>query len=61
MPSLWQESFGLVAVEAQRHSLDGSSNVNHECQAQLRGIPVVSTAACGLREANFLEARSSWN
>ncbi|CAE7371604.1 unnamed protein product [Symbiodinium natans] len=38
MPSLWQESFGLVAVEAQ-----------------LRGIPVISTAACGLKEANFLE------
>lgn len=36
MPSLWQESFGLVAVEAQ-----------------LRGIPVVSTDAYGLSEANF--------
>lgn len=37
VPSLWSESFGLVAVEAQ-----------------LRGIPVVSTDAAGLAEANFL-------
>lgn len=37
MPSLWAESFGLVAVEAQ-----------------LRGIPVLSTDACGLSEANLL-------
>mmetsp|Transcript_67286 Transcript_67286/g.161295 ORF Transcript_67286/g.161295 Transcript_67286/m.161295 type:complete len:667 (-) Transcript_67286:66-2066(-) len=35
VPSLYQEAFGLVALEAQ-----------------LRGIPVVSTAVCGLSEAN---------
>lgn len=35
VPSLWQEAFGLVVVEAQ-----------------LRGIPVVSTDCCGLAEAN---------
>mmetsp|Transcript_16906 Transcript_16906/g.39729 ORF Transcript_16906/g.39729 Transcript_16906/m.39729 type:complete len:671 (-) Transcript_16906:114-2126(-) len=34
-PSVWQEAFGLVVVEAQ-----------------LRGIPVVSTDVCGLVEAN---------
>ena len=34
-PSLWQEAFGLVALEAQ-----------------LRGIPVVSTSVCGLAESN---------
>lgn len=35
VPSVWQEAFGLVVVEAQ-----------------LRGIPVVSTDVCGLSEAN---------
>lgn len=37
VPSLWTESFGLVAVEAQ-----------------LRGVPVVSSGTCGLNEANFI-------
>mmetsp|Transcript_77797 Transcript_77797/g.175902 ORF Transcript_77797/g.175902 Transcript_77797/m.175902 type:complete len:673 (-) Transcript_77797:107-2125(-) len=35
VPSVWQEAFGLIVVEAQ-----------------LRGIPVVSTDVCGLAEAN---------
>lgn len=35
VPSVWQEAFGLIVVEAQ-----------------LRGIPVVSSDVCGLQEAN---------
>ena len=33
-----------------------TANASCARQAQLRGIPVISTAACGLKEANFLEA-----
>jgi hypothetical protein len=35
VPSVWQEAFGLMVMEAQ-----------------LRGIPVISTDVCGLSEAN---------
>merc|ERR1719210_979863 len=39
VPSVGQEAFGLLAVEAQ-----------------LRGIPVLSTNACGVAEANRVHA-----
>ena len=51
---LWSRARVPDTPFLERENSVGASNL----EAQLRGIPVVSTAACGLKEANFVKAGS---